>query len=225
MRCAATPLAVCDLVAAGVEVTWSAPSGSVAALFPQERAAVAGAVPQRQREFAAGRGCARAALARFGAHGVVLPVGPDRAPLWPAGFVGSISHSRRLCVAAVARNAAVASIGIDVEDETRLEPELWDWICTDGERRWLRRQPFEHRGRAACVLFSAKEATYKCLTRWLEAPFEPRAIEIEWGVQPGRFCASVAGRMLGPLSGSIACADGVVVTAAIVRRAPTVLGG
>jgi 4'-phosphopantetheinyl transferase EntD len=61
-------------------------------LFPQEEAAMARAAGERRREFAAARGCARAALARLGMQ--PAPIVPDRtgAPRWPSNAVGSITH-------------------------------------------------------------------------------------------------------------------------------------
>ena len=54
------------------------PSG----LWPEERAAIALAMPGRRREFAAGRVLARRALERLGIGDVALPVGADRAPVF-----------------------------------------------------------------------------------------------------------------------------------------------
>ncbi len=45
----------------------------------------------------------------------VIGKNQDRSPRWPAGFVGSISHSRNWVVAAAARGEDYASIGIDSE--------------------------------------------------------------------------------------------------------------
>jgi hypothetical protein len=64
---------------------------------------MASAVPRRRAEFAAGRACARAALRRLGINGWPLLVGSKREPLWPAGVVGSITHTDGLVAAAVSR--------------------------------------------------------------------------------------------------------------------------
>ena len=47
----------------------------------------------------------------------ILPYcpGQDRAPLWPDGFVGSISHARGVCAAVAASRADAASLSLDVE--------------------------------------------------------------------------------------------------------------
>src|SRR5688572_29707947 len=54
-----------------------------------------GAVPKRQAEFRAGRYCAMTALTALDARFAGCEVGraDSGAPVWPAGIVGSISHS------------------------------------------------------------------------------------------------------------------------------------
>jgi 4'-phosphopantetheinyl transferase EntD len=211
------------LVDDDVLLTWSPLTAGVDDLLPAERAAVAAAHPRRQREFATGRVCARALLSRLGATTVPLLSRRSRAPVWPAGFVGSISHTRGLCVVAVARRATVAGVGVDVEEDASLAPDVWDWVGTDAENVWLRQQPPERRWRLARAIFSAKECTYKCLSPWLRAAFEPRRIAVEFDLVGGRFRARVAGGEVasevtrGPLAGSLAWRAGWVLTAMTLR--------
>jgi 4'-phosphopantetheinyl transferase EntD len=76
------------------------------------------------------------------------------------GFVGSISHTDTWCAAAVARAEDVRSIGIDLEPATPLKESLWRRVCTPKERDWLHELSApELTGK---ILFSAKEAVYKC---------------------------------------------------------------
>ena len=91
-----------------------------ATLFPEEEAAIARAVPKRRREFATGRGCARAALNRLGEPPVPILRGPQGAPLWPAGVVGSITHCDGYRAAAVARTSDIATVGLDAEPDKPL---------------------------------------------------------------------------------------------------------
>ena len=70
------------------------------------------AVAKRQREFLVGRYCAARALAHAGYLGDGwLPLGEDRLPVWPAGWIGSISHSRfgAVAVATPVRAATAAA--------------------------------------------------------------------------------------------------------------------
>jgi 4'-phosphopantetheinyl transferase EntD len=130
-------------------------------LLAAERTSLARAAPRRWLEFAAGRHCAREALAELGAPPVALPRRPDRQPDWPPGFVGSISHGADYCGAVVARRSACAGIGFDAESWGRVRPPLWRRIATPPELAWLRAHTGPAGERWATVLFSAKEAFYK----------------------------------------------------------------
>jgi 4'-phosphopantetheinyl transferase EntD len=151
-------------------------------LLPEELGAVASARPNRQREFAAGRRLARRALARLGAGAAPLCVGPERAPLWPAGFVGSITHTSKWCAVAVAPAAQIAGIGIDVEQDEPLAERLWSLVCTARDVAWLGAQPEAERGRLGKVLFSAKESAFKAqypLTGQF-IDFLAMSVEVDW---------------------------------------------
>lgn len=137
--------------------------GEPALLWPEERGYVAGAVPKRQREFAAGRLCARAALAAFGIADAPLPMNADRSPKWPGGMIGSITHTEGFCAAAVADQRRVSALGIDAEVIGRVTQMLWDMICTPAELLWLEGLVEPERSRAATLIFAAKEAVYKCV--------------------------------------------------------------
>lgn len=130
-------------------------------LLGPELEAIAGAAPTRIEQFTAGRVCSRIALRRLGVtKATPIPRGEDRAPQWPTGFTGSIAHTDAWCAAAVARTSEVRSIGIDLEAATPLKPSLWRRVCTPGEREWLAGLPDP--GLTGKILFSAKEAVYKC---------------------------------------------------------------
>lgn len=144
------------LLPAGVGVGAADP-GRPYPLMPGE--VVPGAVPARLAEFSAGRHAARAALASLGHAPVAIPMAPDRSPVWPTGVVGSITHSRSACLAAVARG--VRGLGIDLEEAVPLERDQWDTVLRPEEQIWLARQPEAQRGLLAKTVFSAKEAAYK----------------------------------------------------------------
>jgi 4'-phosphopantetheinyl transferase EntD len=148
-------------------------------LLEGELAGLERAATRRLREFAAGRHCAREALAELGLARAALPRRADRSPEWPPGIVGSISHSSDYCAAVVARRTTCAGLGLDVEEWGRVTPELWSRIATQPELAWLS----EDAGDAACratLLFSAKEAFYKaqyalsgCFVGFEDAAFQP----------------------------------------------------
>ena len=64
-----------------------------------------------------GRLAATACLEQLGATKPIVGSGWGGEPLWPAGFIGSISHSKRLSVAAVAKQEDFMAVGIDIEDD------------------------------------------------------------------------------------------------------------
>jgi len=76
--------------------------GDVKLLMPEEARYLGRAVPKRVREFAAGRLCARRALAEFGIVDFAVEVADDRQPVWPASMVGSITHTAGFCAAVAA---------------------------------------------------------------------------------------------------------------------------
>lgn len=128
-------------------------------LFPDETTYVAHAIERRRMEFARGRTCARLALAAFGRPRAAIVAGPDRAPVWPAGIVGSISHCRDYTCAAVGEARAYRALGIDAEVMQELEPGVAKLVVSPAEARSLASLP----GGVSwsCVAFSAKEAFYK----------------------------------------------------------------
>lgn len=128
-------------------------------LSPDELAAVATAVPHRQREMIAGRDCARRALARLGMDVPSIPPDADRVPCWPHGVVGSITHAPGYVAAIVAHARDHAGLGIDAERIDRVAANLAHLIAVPDELAWIATRPDPAAARA--LVFSAKEAAYK----------------------------------------------------------------
>ena len=74
-------------------------------LTSAERALIAGAVDKRRAEFATARALARQLFADHGREGAELLNDATRAPVWPEGLVGSISHTRGYCGVVVGSRA------------------------------------------------------------------------------------------------------------------------
>ncbi|GEK19569.1 4'-phosphopantetheinyl transferase [Cellulomonas xylanilytica] len=201
----------------GVEVAEHAGPPLPEVLHPSEEPGVANAVPARRAEYAAVRGCARIALRRLGLPDATVPAGPDRAPVWPAGIVGSMTHVDGYRAAAVGRADSWAGIGIDAEPHAPLPPGVDALVLSvDEQRAVARTEP------ALCadrVLFSAKESVYKVwypVTRsWLG--FE----DVDVVLGDGTFVARLRRTGLGTdvLHGRWAVGDGLVVTAVVLARA------
>jgi 4'-phosphopantetheinyl transferase EntD len=166
------------------------PRASTGALFPVEEASVARAVPKRRSEFIAGRTCARRAMAALGERAVAIPQGVDRAPVWPDGLVGSITHTDTWCAAAVARRSdGVRALGLDVESDEPIRMELARIICRPEERAFIRAQPAAQRGRLTKLLFSAKESAYKCQYALSGRMLSYHAMRIDLDLPARRFTA------------------------------------
>ncbi|MEU9577358.1 4'-phosphopantetheinyl transferase family protein [Streptomyces chilikensis] len=210
-----------DLLPAAVHVAESFGDLPEAVLLPEEEPAVARAVEKRRREYTTVRHLARRALGCLGHGGAALPPGELRAPRWPSGVIGSMTHCEGYRAAAVADAAVLASVGIDAEPHEPLPEEVMGGASLPEEREHLGRlarlRPGIHWDR---VLFSAKESVYKAwhpLTgAWLG--FEDAVLAFD---PAGTFRARVLPGALvdggpGVFDGRWSVADGFVTTAVVV---------
>jgi 4'-phosphopantetheinyl transferase EntD len=188
----------------------AAPEVVDAALYAEERAFIANAVPKRRAEFGSARICARHALAELGTPAQALVPGADRAPIWPEGAVGSITHTLGYCGVVVARAERYASLGLDAERDKELSPEMIRMICTPQERANTPAQD-------AIVYFAAKEAFYKCQYPLTRQFLEFQDVELTLDPTRTRFHARVLRalpnkpRWLDRLHGHILRRDGLVL--------------
>jgi 4'-phosphopantetheinyl transferase EntD len=204
----AGPVRVADIVGLDAE----------ARLLPAEEHLIAKSVESRRREVTYARSCARRALAELGRPPVAIPRGPKGEPGWPAGVVGSLTHTKGYYAAAVAEAAAVRSLGIDAEQHDVLPDGVLAHIAFGPEPDMVAALGSGlHYDR---ILFSAKESVYKTwfpLTgRWLG--FEDAELALD---PDGTFTARIlidgattdGGPPLTALSGRYAVRDGFVLTA------------
>ncbi len=145
----------------GCAVSARRTAGDPADLFDVEASHVRQACPRRQGEFAAGRACVRAAFRAIGVPPYAVPADGRRAPVWPLGLVGSISHCPGLCVAVVAPRPRRMAVGVDVDTNEGLPFGLENVVATPAERgaaerlgRLLPCDPLK-------LLFVIKEAMFK----------------------------------------------------------------
>jgi 4'-phosphopantetheinyl transferase EntD len=193
---------------AGIGVTDPRTAG---ALWLEETAAIARAIPKRRAEFVAGRSAARMAMAELGRAPCAIPQGPDRAPIWPAGLSGSIAHCDDFCIAAVAYEKHYQTLGLDIEPATPLATDLTDIICTKAERDWLANQPDP--GLGAKMIFSAKEAIYKAQYHLAGEVIGFDAVTLELAAGTFRI---VANPVLADMKGAILIQDGLILSVAYV---------
>lgn len=171
------------------------PAENWEAAFDEEAAVMAQAVPKRRTEFFAGRAAAHRATEKLGRNRVPIGMGQDRAPIWPEGVVGSISHCEGLCVALVGEAAIWRAVAVDVEPDADLPNDVWDEVLLPAERAELSALPAQQQGRRARQVFSAKEAVFKLqyptCRKWLG--FGDVQIEFDDGGQ--RFGAQIDGKI------------------------------
>jgi len=118
----------------------------------------------RQSIFDMGRACAAELLADLGSRETSVGMAADRSPVWPQGYVGSITHTDDLLGVAVARGKDFRSIGIDAE--AIIEPQTTveiDELCMNERERSLRGSVEIDHQMFSSLCFSAKESFFKCL--------------------------------------------------------------
>ncbi len=182
-------------------------------LFPVERDAIKGAIASRRLEFARGRACARAALAQLGVPPSATSGGEHREPVWPRGFVGSISHCEDLVLAVVAPSARVAAVGIDAERAGPLPDDARSEVLRPHEMQANPRHPWPEK-----LVFSAKESVHKALFPLGRLWMDFLDVEVELDLVRGTFSARPApeavqtDRRLPQLHGRLCALDTHVIT-------------
>jgi 4'-phosphopantetheinyl transferase EntD len=208
----------------------AAPIATLPAFDAAEEAAITAAVPRRRDEFRSGRDCARRALAALGCPAWSIPADSRRLPMWPAGFLGSISHGAGVCVAQVARAGGFLGVGLDVEASDAVTPDLVEAIALPDEWRAMARAGGGDRV-AAALCFSAKEAVYKAYfpATELVLDFHDVRLDVDWA--RGSFVANLVSPDKPGLGGRRSW-DGHflfvgqrVATAVVIRRQAVALRG
>ncbi len=183
-----------------------------------EAAQVAGAVPERRRELATGRRCARRALALLGMPEVPIPSGPDREPVWPPAVVGSITHCPGYYASAVARRDEIGGVGIDAELNRPLPEGVAALTSLDRESAGL---PDAAGVSWPTVLFSARESVFKVWFPITRRSLEHHDVELVLAEGRGRFAvrstasgAHADADLLARIEGRFAWSGSHVVTCA-----------
>ncbi len=132
---------------------------------------------QRCAEFLAGRLAARVALHSLNKPAAQIPIAEDRAPVWPLGLSGSISHSGNKAVCALSGDGGM--VGIDLQQWLSLDTseQIESMILNAGERA-LVKAGFADYAEGVTIAFSAKEAVYKALYPQVKKRFDFLDIEI-----------------------------------------------
>ena len=171
-------------------------------------------VSRRLREFTHGRHCARAAMQALELTPAPVIKSADRSPQWPDGVAGSISHTGEIAAAVVGHSRHYESLGLDIENAEPLDRASRDLILHPDERA--------ADGAQAKLLFSIKEAIYKCLYPTVQEYIDFQEMTV--GLEPSteRFQAlpdtpKVGPELAGRLEGRYRVTADLVIAAAWIR--------
>jgi 4'-phosphopantetheinyl transferase EntD len=132
-------------------------------LLPEELTATQAWAPHRRAQFSLGRRLARSALRRLGQGPVPILFGAEGEPLWPPGFVGSISHKRECCVVVIATSKKLLGVGVDLERDAQdsAEADIVRRVCASERERAQSRTFAASFASPGTLFLAAKEAFYK----------------------------------------------------------------
>ncbi|MET0045403.1 MAG: 4'-phosphopantetheinyl transferase superfamily protein, partial [Candidatus Thiodiazotropha sp. 6PLUC3] len=152
-------------------------------LCKEEEALIEGAVEKRQKEFRAGRHSAHQALEQLNAPWLPLLREKSRQPIWPPGYLGSISHCRDACVAVCAKSEDMFGLGVDVEPLEPLPKGVDQYIHTAEDSLTMKSVEILPER----LIFSAKESIYKCYHPMLGQHLGFQSVSLEIDTENKRF--------------------------------------
>jgi 4'-phosphopantetheinyl transferase EntD len=128
--------------------------------YPEE---IRRAVIKRRSEYLAGRFCCQDVLKKLGANSTSVSTGKGRLPLWPLGYIGSLSHSGNRAIAVIGECDKVNFIGVDIEKYvTGILFEIVNEVISSEESNYLKSLPLNYE-LGLLLIFSAKESLFKAL--------------------------------------------------------------
>lgn len=205
-----------------VQVCVASPKCYETRLLPEEERLIERCVDKRQREFRAGRACAKEALRRAGSSPAPLLRNDDRTPIWPTGYVGSITHCPTFCAAIAGRADILRAVGLDAEPLVELSDGVKRIVCSVDEAAALRSLPVPP-FLIPTLVFSAKEAFYKCIYTVEKVFLDFRDVHLHFTAlseHRGTFRVTPTGprpTLAAEVEGVWMFADGLVICAALLR--------
>ena len=152
-----------DDLPVGVAWTGGAQEPSVPLVTPDEVEAISHAVERRRRSFLNGRATLRVAAAELGITLASVGRADDRAPVFPSGVAGSLSHTDGMVIGAAHGSDTPWRVGVDVERTDRDLSGVVDRVLMPDERAAVERGDAPM---SEIAVFSAKEALYKAQHQW-----------------------------------------------------------
>ena len=178
-----TEAVITRLFPTGVAAHYSAALPADTQLLEAEAACTDGMVEKRRLEFMHGRHCAHQAMLKLGLPIRPIIKGADRAPIWPEDLCGSISHSSTSAAAVIASRQQLGGIGLDIETAEPLNENIAEMICRPDESK------VNNTGEYAKLLFSIKEAVYKCIYPTINCYVDFQEMEISLQEHDSSFSA------------------------------------
>jgi len=139
-------------------------------------------VNKRKSEYLAGRICAKHCLDKIGYFNYFVKSNEDRSPVWPAGVVGSISHTENEAICIVGPSDQYLGVGIDIE-KTMSKKEVYfirDQILLNSEielfdNNYVDTYAFHE---FMTLVFSAKESIFKAIYPQIKKYFDFHAVKL-----------------------------------------------
>lgn len=147
---------------------------------------VARSVRKRQAEFYFGRCAARQAMEALGISAFNVAIGASRQPIWPAGVIGSISHTHTYAAAVALRRGECSGVGIDLEHMAGADAAAALSTTTVDAEELQYLETVTHIWPLSTLLtatFSAKESLFKAAFNAVGRYFDFSAARV-WGVDP-----------------------------------------
>ncbi|TQV77353.1 4'-phosphopantetheinyl transferase superfamily protein [Aliikangiella marina] len=136
-------------------------------------------VKKRKAEFLAGRLMAQKVLRHLNSTSTHVGIGKQRNPIWPDGFIGSITHNNDTAICLAGLESELKYIGIDIENliESNMVEEIKSTIISPKEEVTLRKANLNF-PKAFTLAFSAKESLFKALYSTVGDFFDFSAAEV-----------------------------------------------
>ncbi len=115
--------------------------------------------PSRRDEFLRGRYLCHHVLNRNASsqENLIIQKSDNEFPIWPTGFVGSLSHKKSIVGCLIGGSSRFQSMGLDIETLEKFHMGLMPKICNEEEYSYV--TDIE----ALAIIFSAKETLFKAI--------------------------------------------------------------
>jgi 4'-phosphopantetheinyl transferase EntD len=137
------------------------------------------AVAKRKSEFLAGRYLAKIALHSIGRSCHDIAIGKNRAPVWPRGILGSISHTFAIAQCVITDHQYYQHIGLDIEHLlTSADANNIASSIVQSTAEYLPLMTYLSFNTAITLIFSAKESLFKAIYKEVGKYFDFSAAQV-----------------------------------------------